>query len=351
MKTNLECFPCMLRQAREAIAYAGLDTEAGFQVLQQVMRLMSELDWTLPPPVLGQQVHRLIRELTGNPDPYAQVKERMNQQAARLYPFWHSILRQAHEPLDAAVRLAIMGNLMDVGAKTQMDDSALRAAFESALSAPLRGSLAELAAAIRRARSILYLADNAGEIVFDRDLLAQLPLGNFTVAVRGSPVLNDATLADAEQAGLPGFCEVISNGSDAPGTLLPDCSPEFRDRFATADLIIAKGQGNYESLAGVDKEIFFLLKIKCDVLSRDLGWPRGSLVLHHQQPGLFAKSVSFTEPHPTPALGGFSHGARTAMSAQTNVENLADKAVRAPRNSGVVTSAHAAGCGLSHPKP
>jgi uncharacterized protein with ATP-grasp and redox domains len=274
----------MLRQAREAIAYSGVETEAGFQVLRRVLRLMSELDWTLPPPVLGQQVHRLIRQLTGNPDPYAAVKERMNQQAAKLYPTWHSIFRQAHSSLDAAVRLAIVGNLLDVGAKTQLDAAAVRAAFDDALTAPLRGSVKELAEAIRAARSILYLADNAGEIVFDRDLLALLPLGNFTVGVRGNPVLNDATQADATQAGLPDFCEVISNGSDAPGTLLGDCSPAFRERFATADLIIAKGQGNYESLVGTDKHIFFLLKIKCDVLSQGLGCPLGSLVLHHQRP-------------------------------------------------------------------
>jgi hypothetical protein len=274
----------MLRQAREAIAFSGADTETGFAVLRRVLRLMSELDWTLSPPVLGQQVHRLIRESTGNPDPYASVKERLNQQAAHLYPLWHSIFRRAHSALDTAVRLAIVGNLLDVGAKTQLDATGVRAAFEDALSAPLRGSLDELADAIRAARSILYLADNAGEIWFDRDLLAQLPLGNYTVVVRGSPVLNDATLADAEQAGLPDFCEVITNGSDAPGTLLADCSAQFHERFAAADLIIAKGQGNYESLAGVDKEIFFLLKIKCDVLSRHLGWPRGSLVLHHQRP-------------------------------------------------------------------
>jgi hypothetical protein len=293
--------------------------------------------------VLGQQVHRLIRELTGNSDPYAAIKDRMNQQAAKLYPLWHAIYRQAHSPLDAAVRLAIVGNLLDVGAKTQLDAASVRAAFESALSAPLRGSVDEFAEAIRRARSILYLADNAGEIVFDRDLLAQLPLGNFTVAVRGRPVLNDATLADAAQAGLPDFCEVISNGSDAPGTILHDCSPEFREQFNTADLIIAKGQGNYESLAGMDKEIFFLLKIKCDVLSRNLGWPLGSLVLHHQRPASFSKSLPSAEPHPTTAPGGSWPGARTVMSALTYVEQLADKAGRAPGNSGVVTPAREAG--------
>jgi damage-control phosphatase, subfamily I len=284
MKPHLECVPCMLRQAREAIAYSGVETEAGFAVLRRVLRLMSELDWTLPPPFLAQQVHRLIRQSTGNPDPYAAIKERMNQQAAKLYPMWHTIFRQAHSPLDATVRVAIVGNLLDVGAKTQLDAASVRVAFEGALSAPLRGSMHEFAEAIRSARSILYLADNAGEIVFDRDLLAQLPLGKFVVAVRGSPVLNDATVADAEQAGLPDYCEIISNGSDAPGIVLEDCSPAFREQFAAADLIIAKGQGNYESLSGVAKEIFFLLKIKCDVLSQDLRWPLGSLVLHHHRP-------------------------------------------------------------------
>ncbi|MGA9452370.1 MAG: ARMT1-like domain-containing protein [Verrucomicrobiia bacterium] len=119
---------------------------------------------------------------------------------------------------------------------------------------------------------------------FDRDLLAQLPPGNFTVAVRGAPVLNGATLADAEWAGLAGFCEIITNGSDAPGTLLGDCSPEFRARFAAADVVIAKGQVNYESLAGVNQNIFFLLKVKCPVIAERLQCPVGGLVLHHLLP-------------------------------------------------------------------
>jgi uncharacterized protein with ATP-grasp and redox domains len=301
----------MLRQAREAITYSGVAAEAGFEALRRVLRLMSELDWTLPPQVLGQRVHRLIRQLTGNSDPYAAIKEKMNQQAAKLYPMWHAIFRQAHSPLDAAVRMAIIGNLLDVGAKTQLDDASVRTAFEGALSAPLRGSIDEFAAAIRGARHILYLADNAGEIVFDRDVLAQLPPAKFVVAVRGGPVLNDATVTDAEQAGLPEYCEIISNGSDAPGTVLDDCSPVFRERFAAADLIIAKGQGNYESLAGVDKEVFFLLKIKCDVLSRHLGWPLGSLVLHHQRPVSTGKSVSAAASRPPTALHDTSPGILT----------------------------------------
>jgi hypothetical protein len=286
----------MLRQAREAIALCDAGTDASLEVLRQVLRLMAQLDWTFPPPVLGQQLHRRIRQLTGNADPYATVKERMNERAAELYPAWHELFRKIHPPLEAAVRLAIVGNLLDVGAKTQLDASAVRGAFEDALVAPLRGSVQEFERAIRSARSILYLADNAGEIFFDRDLLAQLPIGNFAVAVRGHPVLNDATLDDARRAGLNELCEILSNGSDAPGTILEDCSPEFRAQFAAADLIIAKGQGNYESLAGTDKHIFFLLKIKCDVLVQDLGWPRGSLVLHHHQPASGSNPDAATVP-------------------------------------------------------
>jgi hypothetical protein len=274
----------MLRQAREAIALTGIEPVAGFAVVRRVLRLMSELDWTLPPPIIAQSVHRMIRDLTRNPDPYATMKERMNRRAAEEYSEWHERFRAAYPPMEAAIRLAIVGNLLDAGAKTQLNDEAVRTAFEGALSAPLLGSIPEFAQAVQNAKSILYLADNAGEIVFDRDLLAQLPLGKFTVAVRGAAVLNDATLADAEAAGLFDYCEVISNGSDAPGTVLDDCSPDFRERFESADVIISKGQGNYETLAGAHKQIFFLLKIKCEVLSRALGLPAGSLILRNHKP-------------------------------------------------------------------
>ena len=126
--------------------------------------------------------------------------------------------------------------------------------------------------------------------------------GRFTVVVRGAPVLNDATLADARRAELDDFCEVISNGSDAPGTLVTDCSEEFRGRFEEADLIIAKGQGNYESLAGADKNIFFLFTIKCPVVSRALGAPVGSLMLRHQQPAragppAIGRQTTSAKPH------------------------------------------------------
>jgi hypothetical protein len=274
----------MIRQAQELMQLRGLSPDSRLRLLAHVRHFLTQLDWDQSPPRLGQMLHCFLRHLIGHPDPYAAVKRRLTQRAHKLYPTWHRQFHQVFPPLEAAVRLAIVGNLLDVGAKTQLDDRSVRAAFEDALAAPLLGAVHPLAAAIAHARSILYLADNAGEMVFDQDLLARLPAGRFALVVRGGPVLNDATLADARQAGLENGCEILSNGSDAPGTLLDDCSPAFRERFAAADLILAKGQGNYESLAETDKHVFFLLKVKCAVLAEALHCPVGSLVLHEQRP-------------------------------------------------------------------
>ncbi len=284
MTSHLECAPCMLRQAQEVLQLSGLSPESSVALLPPVLRFMAQLNWNLPPPALGQELHCFLRHLTANPDPYAAVKERMNRQAEALYPTWHRRFHEAFPPLEAAVRMAIVGNLLDSGAKVQLDDKAMLTAFEDALTAPLHGSVKELGQAIHRAGAILYLADNAGEIVFDRDLLACLPLDRFTLAVRGSPVLNDATLGDALSTGLSDFCKILSNGSDAPGTLLESCSSAFLDCLEAADLVIAKGQGNFESLPALRKKAFFLLKVKCAVLGRALNCPVGSLVLHEQQP-------------------------------------------------------------------
>ncbi|MCK4815836.1 DUF89 family protein, partial [bacterium] len=130
---------------------------------------------------------------------------------------------------------------------------------------------------------ILYLADNAGEIVFDRLLIEQLPYEKITVVVKGKPVINDATMDDAEFAGLTEIVEVFDNGSDAPGTILQDCSQTFRDRFEDADLVIAKGQGNYETLSEVDKDIFFLLKVKCFIIARDIDCEVGEMILQRSK--------------------------------------------------------------------
>lgn len=279
-----ECMSCLLRQVHEAIALATADPWRREAALRQTLRFVDHLEWAESPPILAQRLHAFIRQALEDPDPYAEVKAQLNQRAARLFPIWRRRFHEAFPPLEAAVRLAIVGNLFDVGAKTQLSDTAVLASFEEGLTAPLLGRIEPFSDAIRTARRVLYLADNAGEIVFDRDLLAQLRVGCFAVAVRGGPILNDATLTDAEEAGVAEVGEVIANGSDAPGTVLEDCSPAFRAAFADADLVIGKGQGNFETLAAVNKSTFHLLKVKCSPVAEALRCPVGSLVPHHRSP-------------------------------------------------------------------
>jgi len=176
-------------------------------------------------------------------------------------------VRAADRPIREAVRLAIAGNVIDLGVDGGVTEEAARAELENASGRPLEGDVERFEREVCRAERILFLADNAGEIVLDRLLIEQLPPDRVTVAVRGRPVINDATLDDARAAGLHEIALVVDNGSDAPGTVLEECSPAFRRCFDRADLVIAKGQGNYETLNDQRRGIFFLLRVKCPVIA------------------------------------------------------------------------------------
>jgi len=169
--------------------------------------------------------------------------------------------------------------VIDLGIKGNVDENDLRVSIRKALAEPLVGDLDALRREVEKARSILYLADNAGEIVLDYLLIEQLGPARVTLAVRGAPVLNDATLVDARAVGLDVMVAVIDNGSDAPGTVLEDCSEAFLERLAEADVIVAKGQGNYETLSQEARNLFFLFKAKCPVIAEHAGVSLGAHVL------------------------------------------------------------------------
>jgi hypothetical protein len=287
MHIYLDCIPCFLRQSLDAARHATQDPYIHERVMREVLRLADNLDMSQSPPKIGQQIHRLIRKLTGVEDPYHGVKTQFNNASMKLYPKMRQCIIKSENPLETAIRAAIAGNIIDLGVKSQLPETELEETIEQCLSGKLSGGqLGAFRNAVNEAEDILYLADNAGEIVFDRLLIEQLPVDKITVVVKGSPVINDATMEDAIYAGLPQIVDVIDNGSDAPGTILQSCSKSFRDYFDKADLVIAKGQGNYETLSDVDKNIFFILKAKCSVIAGDIGCEIGQMI--------FQKTTAFT---------------------------------------------------------
>jgi len=271
---------CFVRQALDSARLATDDEQIHERVVREVLRLAADLDMSQSPPAIGQKIHRLIRELIGNNNPYYELKQQFNRLALRLCIELAERVRTSQDPLETAVRLAIAGNIIDLGVKTSIAESEIERIINDSLTADFDGQqIEDFRNAVSRAEKILYLADNAGEIVFDCLLIELLPYEKITVVVKGSPVINDATMEDAEFVGLTEMTEVIDNGSDGPGTILETCSQIFRDRFEDADLVIAKGQGNYETLSDVDKNVFFVLKAKCPVIARDLGCEVGEMIL------------------------------------------------------------------------
>jgi uncharacterized protein with ATP-grasp and redox domains len=280
MKTYFDCIPCFIRQVLDSVRMTTKDGQIHEKVLREALSLASKIDLRMSPPAMAQQIHRFIRQITGVEDPYINVKNRFNKLALMMYPELKKRIETSADPLETAVRLAIAGNIIDFGVNSTLQENAVGQTIAESLADELDSdALQRFRDATAAAKDILYLGDNAGEIVFDRLLIEQLPYEKVTFVVRGRPILNDATMEDAQIVGLTDIVDVIDNGSDAPGTILESCSQDFRHRFDQSDLLIAKGQGNFETLNDVRKNKFFMLRPKCSVLADHLVCKIGSLVL------------------------------------------------------------------------
>lgn len=284
MKTYLDCIPCFVRQTLSSARLVSEDETMHQEALRQVLKMTSEMDMSKPPPKMGQAIHRVIRQVLDDPDPYAAIKERFTKLALSLLPQLRERVQRSEDPLETATRLSIAGNMIDFGPRSDLVEEEVAPALEEALKTPFQGELAGFKSALKGAKNVTFLADNAGEIVFDRLLLKELAPRKITVVVKGYPTINDATLEDAEAAGIREEGRIVANGSDAPGTVWEEVTPEVRELVEQADLVISKGQGNYETLSQPPRPIWFLLKAKCPVIAQDIGFETGSLILVPRSP-------------------------------------------------------------------
>ncbi len=273
MKIHGECLPCLLRQTLRTVRLTHCSHDQQMDILQAVSRVIAEMDPLQSPPANALSVYSKIAELTGCEDPYYHKKRESNQQALQIVPTLRQEIQGMEQELLSAVRFAIAGNIIDYGAFETFDvDAALTRSRSASLAVDHFDVLSDALDRLTKGSTILYLTDNCGEIVYDALLLEYLERRGFalTIAVKDGPIINDALVEDALEAGLDKYGRIITNGGRYPGTELDNCSPQFLEYFKSADVVIAKGQGNFESLSEVDRDIFFLLTIKCAVAAQHM---------------------------------------------------------------------------------
>ena len=301
MRTELDCVPCFVRQAIDAVRLVGGDDDVAERVLRRVLRVTASMRMDRPPPLMGREIHRIIREETGFADPYASLKEQSTRTVLDLVDRLEALIEAAPDQFEAAVCLAIAGNVMDCALASTWDGDQVSASIDKALAHPIDlERLRTLEQAVSQARDILYIGDNAGETVFDRLLIKLLPKGAVTYAVKSAPVINDAVYSDAVDAGIGEVARILPSGCDAPGTILDLCDREFIDLFENADVVIAKGQANLETLRASSRHIFFLTQVKCVVVARDLQAQVGDWVIEYSAATGSTSGSSLTAPAQTP---------------------------------------------------
>ena len=282
MKTYIDCIPCFFKQAIEAARLAGAGKKAQKKVIAEVARILPDFPLNLPPPIMGKMIYAAVEKVTRKSDSYQKIKQKSNRMALAVYPKLKKKVKKSSDPLLTAVELAIAGNIIDYGVKNSLN---IEKELEKILSEEEKAVKKENKAVfdythfkkeLRKAKTILYLGDNAGEIVFDRILLEEIkcrfPEKEITFAVRGRPIINDALAGDAYFCGIDKLARVVSSGSDAPGAVLSLCSPQFLRLYRSADMVISKGQGNFEALSKARRAIFFLFMAKCEVIANHVSY-------------------------------------------------------------------------------
>jgi len=281
MKTYPDCIPCFLRQTLTTARRAGADDAVAHRALQEVLALLRAADLSEPPARHARAIYPAVYRLVGEDDPFAALKQRYNRLAVALLPRLRRETEAADDPFRAAVKLALAGNIIDFGAGREEDIDLASQIVEITRREPAVDQIAQLHERLNRARRVLYIADNAGEIVLDRLLIEQLPpAAHVQLVVRGAPIINDVTRADLASAEIPSTLDVIDTGQALPGVWLAEAGAEFLRAYEAADVIVAKGQGNFETLHESEgPPLFFLFMVKCDVVVRRTGLALGDTVV------------------------------------------------------------------------
>ena len=283
MRTHLECIPCFIKQSLEASRMATDDEKIQTKVLQEVMKHLQNVSFTDSPPKLSREVHKIIREITGIKDPYKKVKEKSNEISKKNYFYLKKIVNESNDHLLMAIKLSIVGNVIDFGTTNRfnvntMINKAIKEEFDASSYLHFKNTL-------EQSKTILFLADNAGEIFYDKILIEEIAKKNkdITYVVKTNPIINDSLVEDAKFAGIDKLAKLaewdFGQKLSSPGIVLSYASEKFLKIFKSSDMVISKGQGNYEGLSNANRDVFFMLVVKCPLVARDICEKVGKLIL------------------------------------------------------------------------
>jgi hypothetical protein len=269
-----------MRSYGNRLEKADIPVAAKEQFTHGMLRVLNDKWYGISAPDCARDIQSLYRSVLNDPDPYIDIKRDSNDTVLQMYDDLKRLIKNSADPFITATKLAIAGNIIDFAVHDHCD---LHGTIEKVLNSDFSvDHTSQLREEISKAGKILYIGDNAGEIVFDKLLVSEMSHPGLSYSVRGAPAINDATMEDAEYVGMTRLTRVISSGYDAPTTIVTKSGDIFRRSFEEADLIISKGQGNLEGLIGEnDRRIFFLLMVKCDVIAEYLGVEKGSYVVYN----------------------------------------------------------------------
>jgi uncharacterized protein with ATP-grasp and redox domains len=281
MKARPDCIVCMFRQALNTARLVTSDETLQLEILRRVARTVAEPDMNQTPAALSKPAYAIIANVTGVRDPYRLSKHETNRVAMGLLPALRERIASSPDPLDTALHVAAAGNVIDLGIGHEFD---IEQDVYALIDTPFAiNALDAFRSELRPGARLLYLGDNAGEIAFDRLLVEQLlNTGvDLTFSVKSGPIINDATAEDADVIGLTNLVNVIETGAADIGVNFANVSDEFRAAFESADLILAKGHGNFETCNDRPENAYFLLKAKCTMVADELGVNLGDIVFKH----------------------------------------------------------------------
>ena len=280
MISDYRCVYCLMRSYGNRLEKAVIPDEAKERFTHGMLKVLNEKWDGISAPDCARDIQKLYRSVTDDQDPYREIKRISNDIVLGMYDDLKEMVKASSDPFITALKLAIAGNIIDFAVHDHCD---LHGTMEKVLNSDFAiDHTGQLREELRKAKKVLFIGDNAGEIVFDKLLISEISHPGLTFSVRGAPAINDATMEDAEYTGMTSMTRVISSGYDAPTTILSRSGGEFRKCYEEADLIISKGQGNLEGLIGErDSRIYFLLMVKCDVIADYLKVEKDSYVVYN----------------------------------------------------------------------